>query len=220
MQLMPCDGPEHLAETAADFLLRECADLEGQIHFATSGGSTPWATLSRFATRLDRGSDLRVFQVDERQAPDGDQERNWTQVEQQLCIPASVPQTNWFPMPVLTEDRKRAADDYEQTLPKQLDLVVLGLGTDGHTASLIPGDPVCDVAGRHVAWTAEPERGHYRMTLTFDALAAARRIVWLVSGEAKTPMLRRLLDGDPTIPAGRVHAERAVVISDALPAPR
>jgi 6-phosphogluconolactonase/glucosamine-6-phosphate isomerase/deaminase len=94
-----------------------------------------------------------------------------------------------------------------------LDLVHLGLGEDGHTASLVPGDPVLDVRDRSVAATEE-YKGHRRVTLTYPVLAAARRILWLATGEGKAEMVARLMAGDESVPAGSVPSARALLVVD------
>jgi 6-phosphogluconolactonase len=153
-------------------------------------------------------SAVQVFQVDERVAPDGDPDRNLTHLR------ASLPDAaveSIHSMPVTDDDLDAAADRYAAALPSPLDLVHLGLGPDGHTASLVPGDPVLDEGDRLVAPTAVYQ-GRRRMTLTYPALAAARRIVWLVSGEDKREALAKLRAGDPSIPAGRVSSASATAI--------
>ena len=123
-------------------------------------------------------------------------------------------------MPVEAEDLERAAHDYAAFLaartgePATLDVVHLGMGSDGHTASLVPGDAVLDVDGSDVALTAAPYQGRRRMTLTFPVLNRARALLWLLTGAGKAEMLRRLRDGDSSIPAGRVSRERALVFAD------
>jgi 6-phosphogluconolactonase/glucosamine-6-phosphate isomerase/deaminase len=117
-------------------------------------------------------------------------------------------------MPVTQRDLEGAAREYESQLPDPLDLVHLGLGPDGHTASLVPGDPVLEVADRRVALTETTYQGHPRMTLTYPAIDAAGQIVWLVTGEEKRDALVKLLAGDPTIPAGRVRNDRMTVVAD------
>ena len=94
-----------------------------------------------------------------------------------------------------------------------LDLVHLGLGADGHTASLVPGDPVLDVKDRDVALTGI-YRGARRMTLTYPIINRSRRILWVVTGSEKMEMLLRLRNMDATIPAGRIRQDRAVVLAD------
>jgi 6-phosphogluconolactonase/glucosamine-6-phosphate isomerase/deaminase len=157
-----------------------------------------------------------IYQVDERVAAPGSQERNLTHLISMLPIER---QQVLRPMPVTSRDLEAAAGEYERALPESLDLVHLGLGPDGHTASLVPGDPVLEVTDRRVALTAHPYQGHRRMTLTYPALSAARGIVWLVTGQDKREALQRLLDGDTAIPAGRVENERITVIADGAAAP-
>jgi 6-phosphogluconolactonase len=166
--------------------------------------------LRHLATRSLDWSAVQVFQVDERVVPEDDSERNLSGIREMFAgrVPA------WLhPMPVGPGDLEPAARAYEAELPDALDLVHLGLGPDGHTASLFPGDPVLDVTDRRVAVTA-PHVGHRRMTLTFAALDTAAARVWLVSGDDKRDALTRLLASDPSIPAGRVTTENAVLFTD------
>ena len=149
-----------------------------------------------------------VFQVDERVAPDGDPDRNLTHLR--ASLPAAATHSI-RPMPVTDEDLEAAADGYAAALPLALDLVHLGLGPDGHTASLGPGDPILEERER-LGGIAGPYQGRRRMTLTYPALAAARRIVWLVTGADKRDALAKLVGGDPSIPAGRVPAESATAV--------
>jgi 6-phosphogluconolactonase len=154
---------------------------------------------------------IDLFQVDERVAPDGDPDRNLTSIRDSLPDAAIA---RLRPMPVTDEDLDGAAARYEAELPKPLDLAHLGIGPDGHTASLVPGDPVLEVADRLIALTAGEYKGRRRMTLTYPALADARRVFWLVAGEDKRKAVAHLLAGDPAIPAGRVEAADAVVLAD------
>jgi 6-phosphogluconolactonase len=165
--------------------------------------------------RIDWGS-TEVFQVDERVAPDGDPDRNLTHMRKHL--PETAVQ-RLRPMPVTGDDLDAAAARYESSLPAVLDIVHLGLGPDGHTASLVPGDPVLDVTDRRVALTGGEYQGHRRMTLTYPALAPARRIFWLATGEDKADALDKLLAGDRSIPAGRVEAADALVLADRAATP-
>ena len=154
-----------------------------------------------------------VFQVDERVAPLGHDGRNLTQ------LLAALPPEAVRPLPVDDADLEAAAARYAAELPERLDLVHLGLGTDGHAASLVPGDPVLDVRDRLVAATREYQ-GYRRMTLTYPALEAAREVVWLVTGESKRDALSRLLTGDLSIPAARVRNEKQRVVIDRAADPR
>lgn len=150
---------------------------------------------------------VTVYQVDERVAPAGDEERNLTQLVEEL--PAGVAR----PMPVEAPDLEEAAERYGADLPAAFDLVHLGLGPDGHTASLVPGDPVLDIRDRLVAVTGAYQ-GRRRMTLTYPALEAAREIVWLVTGDEKRDALARLLARDVSIPAARIANASQLVVAD------
>jgi len=150
-----------------------------------------------------------IYQVDERIAPDGDPARNLTLLQACLrAVPARIEA-----MPVAASDLEAGADDYAARLPERLDAVHLGLGADGHTASLIPGDPVLSVADRLVAITGDYQ-GFRRMTLTYPALSRADVLVWLVAGAEKHDALAKLVASDPSIPAGRVTATRSIVLAD------
>jgi 6-phosphogluconolactonase/glucosamine-6-phosphate isomerase/deaminase len=157
-----------------------------------------------------------IWQVDERVAPDGEPDRNLTGLLRSLPEAA---RSRILPMPVTDGDLEVAADRYARTLPPWFDALHLGLGDDGHTASLVPGDPVLEVEDRDVAVTGG-YAGRRRMTLTFPVLARAALALWLVTGEGKAAMLRRVLAGDPAIPAGRVATPRQVVVADRPAAPK
>lgn len=190
---------------------RRAVDERGAFTIAVSGGRTPWRMLALLRGLPDvPWPATRVFQVDERIAPSGDPVRNLTQLRDVL---AGQPVTI-VPMPVEDTDLAAAADRYAATLP-ELDLIHLGLGADGHTASLVPGDPVLAVSDRLVALTDQPYQGRLRMTLTYPALAGARELLWVVTGADKADALAALLAGSPDIPAGRVQAERSLILADA-----
>jgi 6-phosphogluconolactonase len=181
----------------------------GRFTFAVSGGKTPWAMFGELAGEEVPWRAVEIFQVDERVAPAGDPDRNLTHLRQSLgAAPATV-----LAMPVEDPDLEAAAAAYSRLLPSQFDLVHLGLGPDGHTASLVPGDPVLEVSDRLVAVT-QPYQEHRRMTLTYPALARADEILWLISGEDKRDALARLLAGDGSIPAGRVQARHSTILAD------
>ena len=186
----------------------------GRFTFAVSGGHTPWAMFAALANADMPWSSVELFQVDERVAPDGDPDRNLTHLRQSIGdAPAAV-----HAMPVTDADLDAAAARYATALPERFDLVHLGLGPDGHTASLVPGDPVLAVRDRLVALT-EPYQDHRRMTLTYPALARADQLLWLITGADKRDPLGRLLAGDESIPAGRVQAGRSLILADRAAAP-
>jgi 6-phosphogluconolactonase len=185
----------------------------GRFTFAVSGGHTPWAMFAELPATL-AWDGVSIFQVDERVAPEGDPDRNLTHLLASLPPGAGA---DVQAMPVGADDLEAAAADYAASLPDAFDLVHLGLGPDGHTASLVPGDPVLAATDRDVAVTGVYQ-GRQRMTLTYPALNRARRILWLVTGEDKIDALRRLRDGNPSIPAGRVSREQALVVADAAAA--
>lgn len=189
----------------------------GRFALAMSGGRTPWAMLATLGDIEEMPwAETELFQVDERVASPGSEDRNLTHMVLGLSMEH---QASLRPMPVTQRDLEAAAREYEPQLPDPLDLVHLGLGPDGHTASLVPGDPVLEVADRRVAMTGGDYQGHRRMTLTYPALDDARRIVWLVTGEQKRDALAKLLAGDRSIPAGRVANDSMAVIADRAAAP-
>lgn len=212
-----------LAARAAEWLAiqaRVSVRDRGRFSLAVSGGNTPWRMLRCLSKAAIPWEKVHLFQVDERVAPAGDPERNWTHVRASLVDLVSIPPEQLHPMPVEEEDLGLAAQSYGRELesiagsPAVLDLVHLGLGPDGHTASLVPGDPVLDVVAADVAPTGVYQ-GRVRMTLTYPALDRARCILWIVTGADKAPALARLLAGDRSIPAGRLRSDRALVLADA-----
>jgi 6-phosphogluconolactonase len=200
------------AEVVAEHAAAAIAD-RGSFSLAVSGGRTPWVMFAELAGKLP-WEKVTIYQVDERIAPDGDPDRNLTQLERALP-PGGAADVR--PMPVWSKDLEAAAAQYAGELPRELDLVHLGLGPDGHTASLIPGDPVLEVSDRDVALTGEYQ-GRRRMTLTYPVLDRARAILWLVTGEDKVDALSRLRASDPSIPGGRVSSDHALVVADAAAA--
>lgn len=194
---------------------RRAVAAHGAFSLAVSGGRTPQAM---FADLLDEQLpwvETSIFQVDERIAPAGDPQRNLTSLEGSLgpTVPVAI-----CPMPVNDADLVAAAARYAGALPTVIDVIQLGLGPDGHTASLVPGDDVLDVADRRVAITATTYQGTKRMTLTYPALTHCGLLIWLVTGADKREALQQLLAGDLAIPAGRVVGPRSLVIADAAAA--
>jgi 6-phosphogluconolactonase len=205
------------ATIAAD--ARAAIASRGRFALAVSGGHTPWIMLRALAEEDLPWAGVHVLQVDERVAPAGDPDRNLTHLRESLLQHAPLRPEQIHGMPVESADLETAAAQYAFTLqgvagtPPVLDLVHLGLGPDGHTASLVPGDPVLDVTDKDVALTGIYQ-GRRRMTLTYPAINRARQILWVVTGSEKTEMLRRLREGDVSIPAGRVRRDQALLLAD------
>jgi 6-phosphogluconolactonase/glucosamine-6-phosphate isomerase/deaminase len=190
----------------------EAVEARGEFNFALSGGKTPWAMIGLLGEMEEMPwEQAHIYQVDERVAPPGDEARNLTHLVQMLSLDH---QAALRPMPVTSRDLELSAAEYEVHVPERLDLVHLGLGPDGHTASLVPGDSVLDVEDRRVAMTDNAYQGHRRMTLTYPALREARKILWLTLGEGAREPLAKLLAGDTSIPAGRVENENMVLVAD------
>jgi 6-phosphogluconolactonase len=211
-----------VARTGAAFTAGEAQAAvvaRGRFVMAVSGGHTPWVMLRALADQPLPWADVHIVQVDERVAPAGHPDRNLTHLRETLLAHCPLRPEQVHAMPVESADLDAAREQYATTLrqiagaPVVLDLVHLGLGPDGHTASLVPGDPVLDVTDADVAVTA-PYQGRCRMTLTYPVLNRARRIVWLVTGREKAEMVVRLSEGDRSIPAGRVRQQVAVVLTD------
>jgi 6-phosphogluconolactonase len=198
---------------------RAAIAARGRFIMAVSGGRTPWAMLRLLADQHLPWADVHVVQVDERVAPAGHPDRNLTHLRESLLAHCPLRPEQVHAMPVESADLESASGQYAAVLqqiagaPAVLDLVHLGLGPDGHTASLVPGDPVLDVTDTDVALTGLYQ-GRRRMTLTYPMLNRARRIVWLVTGREKAEMLARLRETDRSIPAGRVRQQQAVVLAD------
>jgi 6-phosphogluconolactonase len=204
---------------------RAAVAARGRFILAVSGGHTPWSMLRDLAGEDVPWNGVHVTQVDERVAPAGHPDRNLTHLRESLLEHAPMRPEQIYAMPVEVSDLEAAASRYAQTLqgiagsPPVLDLVHLGLGPDGHTASLVPRDPVLDVTDAYVALTGVYQ-GRRRMTLTYPMINRGRRILWLVTGTDKVEMLMRLRDGDRSIPAGRIDRDNALVIADRAAAGR
>jgi 6-phosphogluconolactonase len=217
---------EAAARRAAAYIAaqaRAAVESRGLFTLAVSGGRTPHRMLELLADEQVPWDVTHIFQADERVAPAGSPERNLTRIAECLGRRVSRAAGQLHAMPVGDPDLAVAAARYAHELaevagsPPVLDLVHLGLGEDGHTASLVPGDPVLDVADADVA-PSGPYLGRSRMTVTYPLLNRARRILWLVTGAEKMLMLARLQAADPSIPAGRVNRERALIVADAAAA--
>jgi 6-phosphogluconolactonase len=198
---------------------RDAVKQRGKFVMAISGGHTPWVMLRALAGELLPWDKLEVFQVDERIAPDGDPDRNLSHLRDTLLSHAPLNPEHIHAMPVTSANIDAAAYDYARTLeglagrPPVLDLAHLGMGPDGHTASLVPDDPVLNVMDRDVALTGIYQ-GRRRMTLTYPVLNRSRRILWVVTGAEKVSMLKRLRAGDKSIPSGRISRDEALILAD------
>jgi 6-phosphogluconolactonase len=180
---------------------------------ALSGGRGPHGLFEALAREKIAWERVHLFQVDERAAPLESPERNFRAIVALLVDRVSIPCEQLYPMPVAREDLQAAAADYAATLARVLgpgrvlDLVHLGLGEDGHTASLLPGDPAPE-SGAPVIVSMEYQ-GLRRLSLNYHVLSSARQRCWFVTGAAKSEVLPRAVDGDPGIPAGRIEREEA-----------
>ena len=201
---------------------RAAVAARGVFTLAVSGGKTPWAMLRDLAAEAVPWWQVHVFQIDERIAPEGDPDRNLTHLHESLLGIAPIPKENIHSMPVNAADPVQGAKEYEKTLqefcgnPPILDIAHLGLGPDGHTASLVPNDHVLHVTDRDVALTDPVHlyQNRRRMTLTYPMINRSRQILWIATGAGKIPMLVKLRAADHTIPGGRVVQENALLITD------
>jgi 6-phosphogluconolactonase len=213
---------DSVARAAASMIAEKARSgvaARGRFIMAVSGGQTPWMMLRALSDQDMPWEKVHLVQVDERVAPAGHQDRNLTHLRDSLLKQARLPMDHIYAMPVEAANLKAAAAQYDETLqelagsPPVLDLAHLGLGPDGHTASLVPGDSALDATDTDVALTGLYQ-GRRRMTLTYPILNRSRCILWLVTGSEKAEMLARLRDGDLSIPAGLVHREQAIVLAD------
>jgi 6-phosphogluconolactonase len=204
------------AEIIAEAIKTDLSE-RGHCALAVSGGRDPWPMFPRLEEFELDWREIEIFQVDERVAPAGSPERNLTHLVESLSIGA---QGSIRPMPVTDDDLEAAADRYAASLPDALDLAHLGLGPDGHTASLVPGDSVLEVTDKRVAVTSGEYQGVRRMTLTYPELHRTRRLLWVVTGEEKVDALRKLIDQDPSTPSGRVEpGGDSLILADRAAAP-
>jgi 6-phosphogluconolactonase len=221
--------PEALAQHAADWLLAwasATAAKEGErFSVCLSGGSTPKRLYELLAAppRRDAFPWARThwFWGDERFVPPDDKASNYRMVREAMLDRVPVPAANIHPIPTLGVTPEQAAKAYERELQlfhgeEVLDpdrplfnVVLLGLGTNGHTASLFPGMPVLDERSQWTGTMNDPEAGT-RITLTYPALESCREVVFLVAGADKKPMLERVLAGDRALPAARLAPRGAL----------
>jgi len=222
MKIQIAGDADAVANQAARIIAAEAraaVAARGRFIMAVSGGKTPWQMLRALANEEVPWKNVHVVQVDERIAPAGDPDRNLTHLRESLLSHAPLPPEQIHAMPVEAEDLEAAAARYARTLqqiagsPAVLDLAHLGLGPDGHTASLIPNDPVLSVTDRDVALTGIYQQRR-RMTLTYPMLNRSRKILWVATGAEKVDMIVRLRNGDVTIPAGRIRQDNALLLAD------
>jgi 6-phosphogluconolactonase len=215
MEIQSYSSSEDLAEAAAVFIARaaQVAVAErGRFLLALSGGRSPKRMLARLAKMDLPWAQMHIFQVDERVAPDGHADRNWAMIQETLLTHVPVPVDQQHPMPVLATPLEKASQTYMRMVeelagaPPVLDVIQLGLGDDGHTASLVPGDSSEMRRDVTVAATAE-YKGRRRMTLTLPVLDAARQVLFVVEGDGKEGAIQKLQSGDESIPAGRVRSK-------------
>lgn len=205
-------GAELIAEAA-----REAVAARGSCALAVSGGSDPWPMFSQLEELFGDWDKAEIFQIDERVAPAGSDERNLTHLIEALSIGV---QGSIKPMPVTDDDLEAAAARYSESLPERLDIAHLGIGPDGHTASLVPDDPVLEVTDRRVAVTSGEYQGVRRMTLTYPEIEQTRSLLWVVTGGSKVEALKKLIDQDPSTPSGRMRPEGdSLILADRAAAP-
>jgi len=223
MNLKTLNDATSVAKAAANHIADEARSAiqeRGRFVMAVSGGKTPWIMLRHLAEEKIDWDKVHIFQVDERIAPAGSPDRNWTHLQESLLNTPATKEVHLYPMSVETSDVEAGAAQYSQTLyqlvgvPAVFDLVHLGLGPDGHTASLIPGDPVLKVIDRDLAITGLYQ-GHQRMTLTYPIINRSRKILWVVTGKEKQLALQQLLNKDKSIPGGSVVQANATILADA-----
>jgi 6-phosphogluconolactonase len=220
IEILPDD--DAVAKRAATLIAayaRESVSARNCFTFAVSGGHAPWIMLRELANEKVPWDKVQIFQIDERVAPAGDPDRNLTHLRESLLqrVPLRIDQIH--AMPVELPELEGAVRQYEQTLrecagdPPVLDLAHLGLGPDGHTASLVPGDPVLNVTDSDVAVT-DVYMGRRRMTLTYPMINRSRKILWLITGSDKVDALAKLRAGDTSIPAARITRDNALLLAE------
>lgn len=221
MTLHVAPTPESLARQAAGFIADESRRVLGDsasFTLALSGGRTPERLFRALAAEEVDWPRVHLLQVDERAVEADSPDRNFAAIRTELLDRIAIPDDRVHPMPAASGDLPGAARAYGEALRAvagadgRLDLVHLGLGEDGHTASLLPDDPALESADDVVV--SREYAGHRRLSLSLATICRARRRLWLVEGRAKADVLRRVLGGDATVPAGRVKREDSVFFVD------
>jgi 6-phosphogluconolactonase len=222
MEIRTFQSADEVAKEAAGYVanrIRESIEKKGYFTWAISGGRTPWEMFKKLAAEDLPWEKVFLFQVDERMAPDAHEDRNLTQLFKAIEGTPLTTRLSIFPMNANTDDPEAACEDYSETIQRitktgRFDLIHLGIGTDGHTASLIPGDPVLEIEDQSVAVTGTTYQGRQRMTLTYPIINQADKILWVITGKEKAEMFDRMLKADPTIPAGKISQTQAIVITE------
>jgi 6-phosphogluconolactonase len=222
MQTEQLPHAQAVAVRCADIIaqnMHQAIEQRGQFTIAFSGGSTPHTLFQKLAEISLPWHMTKIFQVDERLAPDGDKNRNFTHLKELLLDHIAIPASHIHPMPVTRLPETAMAMEYEKLLishsgaPPRFDLVHLGIGQDGHTASLVPHDPILNITGTYVAMTGD-YKGFKRLSLTYSAINDARCILWQITGKSKLPVLDQLISGDTSIPAGQIARNQAIIVTD------
>ncbi|SDA90274.1 6-phosphogluconolactonase [Algoriphagus alkaliphilus] len=222
MEIRTFQSADEVAKEAAIYIadrIRENVTRKGSFTMAISGGRTPWEMIKELAKEDLHWEKVFLFQVDERIAPDAHPDRNLTQLFKAIEGTKLVLRLNIFPMRVTADNLNEACEEYADHITRltengKFDLIHLGLGTDGHTASLVPGDAVLAVQDKTVAITGDTYQGRHRMTLTYPLINQAAKILWVITGAEKAEMLNRLLHQDPSIPAGKIDQYHAIVLTE------
>jgi 6-phosphogluconolactonase len=196
---------DDLVALATTFIAEQSAAAGDPFRIALAGGSTPRSVYEGLSDlRLDWAA-WHVWWSDERLVPPDHPDSNERMARDALLSRVPIPESQVHPLRSL-----------DAVLPDRFDLVLLGIGPDGHTASLFPGDSALEAAGP-VVRVVRPD--HPRLTFTYPVLNAARCVAFMVSGEGKREQVGRVLAGDRSLPAARVAADRTVILADAAAAP-
>jgi 6-phosphogluconolactonase len=198
-ELIVVARPAELAGPAAEWLESEVGGAiaaRGRCALALSGGQTPEPAYRELALAASIDwARVEIFFADERAVPPDHGESNYRMVDLALLSRVPIPARQVYRMEAERSDRESAAQEYERLLPRQLDILLLGIGSDGHTASLFPGSSALDERRRLVLPVIGPKPPAERMTITPPVIEAARKIVVLASGEGKAAAVARALEG-------------------------